>query len=263
VCWRCGEKGNIISYIKNFADKTFPEVLTILKEFQERYVGIEEQKIEIETPIKENLSIPKEFKRLSKDYCPQIVYDFLLNRGFDPINIVMNKELYYPEHLGKYKFRLVVPIVYNKKIVSFVGRDVTNQSINPYLMSGEKDSILSPKHTLYNYDSIAIGGKAILVEGIIDQWKLGGNSIASFGTQVSPQQIAKIKDLKLQKLFILFDNEDSAQESAYKLSKKLWFIDVEIIKLSFHKDPGELSIKEGQKLINEILKHEHRNKQNL
>ena len=63
-----------------------------------------------------------------------------------------------------------------------------------------------------------------------------------------------LKEKKLKKAFILFDNEPEAQKKAEKLGEALWFISyIEILYLKDKKDPGELGLNEAKDLMKSLI----------
>jgi len=258
-CWKCGWKGNIKVLVKRLEEMhtrrsvKWWEVDKVLQLFpaSENSETTHHPRIHSSPPIEVKLGQLEEIA--DGDWA----WDYLIKRGFpSPEEIITKYRLKKGTHLGYWKFRIVAPIIENGTIVSAVGRSViaNNKRVIPYKTLSEELSIINPKHCLYGVDFIE-RRKAVLVEGIIDQWKMGNGSVALLGVKFTPEQVAKILSLKLKKLVILFDSEPEAQEQAEKLSGKVknYIPEVEIVELSEVNDPGSISQAEAHKLLKELL----------
>ena len=53
---------------------------------------------------------------------------YLSDRGFDPDFLEQEYDLRGTGPVGSYKFRVIAPIIFRRKIVSFQGRDISNLS---------------------------------------------------------------------------------------------------------------------------------------
>lgn len=252
-CWMCGTTGKILKYLI-VREGSFLEAKKVLQEYS-NHTASELTNIvnKLEKRYAPRYKLPSEFKQLTKDYLPKEVSDFLNRRGFLPSSLLETHCLYYPAHLGNYKFRLIIPVYLRGHIVSFVGRDVTDESKKPYMMPNKEDVPIHPKDTLYGFDDLSPGDTVVIVEGVIDQWKLGKGSVATFGTSFTKSQIELLKSIKPNRVFIWFDSEEPAQKAALKLASKIWFSEVEVVELKDYKDPGELSVDNGKRLLKELI----------
>jgi len=111
---------------------------------------------------------------------------------------------------------------------------------------------LPVKSTLYGLDRAIPGNPVVIVEGVLDQWKLGNGSVATYGTAWTMEQVTLLRGLSPSKVYILYDSEDTAQESANQLAQHIWFTEVELLYLENKKDPGELSVKEAKDLMKDL-----------
>jgi hypothetical protein len=253
-CWRCGGH-SVGKLIQMLEDCSWQEALVIMEKYQS--YNRPTAKIQDYTPPQQ-MTMPKEFIKLSIHPSENLrpAYRFLYSRGinFNDHIIALDYEIYYsPGPLGDYKFRLGIPIYIRKQLVSFVTRDVTGKATKSYLACPDNKSVTPWKNTLYPYDNITFNNAIVLVEGPFDVWKLGQKSLCTFGTGWTFSQVALLHSLFPKKVFILFDSEEIAQESAKKLSKAIWFCDCEVVYLDDKKDPGELTCKEGKQLMKELV----------
>lgn len=165
---------------------------------------------------------------------------YLEDRNFDPDYLEEKYKLRGTDHLGKYKFRIIVPVLQNYKTVSFISRDVTNQQEMRYMACPKSMEIVEAKHTLYNIDNCFLD-YAIGVEGVFDVFRIGDNCFGTLGTSFTEWQIAQMR--KFKKVFFLYDSEDEAQMKAEKALFELnsFGIETEILTLNTGGDPAELS----------------------
>jgi len=189
------------------------------------------------------VSLPQECtKKFPKDHIA-----YLKNRGFNPREIIKKYKLQAVHTIGRYKFRIIIPIYMNKKLVSFTSRDITDEQALRYKGASQSECILNPKEVIYNYDTLSEGSDAILVEGPIDVWKLGDGTISILGITHTRRQIIAIKKKKIRNMFILFDRGKKEIVTAKKLARILAPLvkSVEVVTLNKAKDPGELKVEEA------------------
>ena len=154
---------------------------------------------------------------------------------------------------GKWKYRIIIPLIINGKIVSWTGRSILSPAkqkelnIPRYKNLSIEDSVIDPKSILYNLDNCKkeIG---VLTEGAFDVMRMGDDFFCSFGTELTQSQIGMIKD-RFKKVFIMFDNEKEAQEKARKFGLQISSIGVEVELVDAYgdfgkNDGGELNEKE-------------------
>ena len=101
-------------------------------------------------------------------------------------------------------------------------------------------AVIPIKSCLYNLDNIT-SPNIIVVEGIMDSWRIGDGSIATFGTSFTQEQLILIVRKEPKKIFIIFDPEPKALASAKEMAMVLATVckGVEIITLP-EIDPGEM-----------------------
>jgi DNA primase len=177
--------------------------------------------------------------------------DYLKSRGFVPEAIIQEYGLIITGPIGDYKFRIIIPIYQHGKLVSYQGRDYTGLSPIRYKACARENEIVHHKHLLYDADGVT-GDHVIVVEGIFDAWKMKKNTVCTFGTGFTQQQVNLLS--KWGKVSILYDGEPEAQKHAEKLGEQLSGLgtDVENIRLG-KEDPGALSMEEAGALSKEIL----------
>lgn len=186
-------------------------------------------------PLEATLDFPKKHLR------------YLQLRGFTPPSKYIKKYKLLATHpVGRYKFRIIIPIYMNRQLVSFTSRDITGKQIPPYLSASDKEGKMNIKSTIYNYDFLHPGTDAILVEGPLDAWKLGNGAVSSFGVKYTDRQIILLKKKEIRTLFIMFDNDPAGRGGARNFAKVMAPLvkRIEIITFDTINDPGDLSIDE-------------------
>lgn len=222
-CWRCGRK-DIAKIFKllniplfELKNKTHD---TIIEKYQKK------EKISFKLPGQELNAIGKKY---------------LFNRGFDPDLIQKKYKIKQGSHVDKdWKFRIIIPIIYNDQIISFTSRDYSNKQNLRYKSCSENMEIISHKSILYNIDNCQ-DNYIFVVEGIFDCWRLGDNCCSTFGLSYTKNQVNLLS--KYETIFIIFDNEKKAQEKAEKLGNELSGIGLKVFQITIaeqYKDLAEM-----------------------
>lgn len=178
---------------------------------------------------------------------PSIHAEYLHKRGFNPKQIRELFDIKFCYQIGKFKYRIIIPIYQNRRLVTYVGRDVTGLSKLPYMNLAERLSVLPAKECIYNLDNVS--KVAIITEGIFDSWRFGVHGVSPLGIQFTTMQTGLLAS-RLDKAFVFFDNEPQAQQKALELGEILAFqgVSVENIVHTDFNDPGEMT----QEIADEI-----------
>jgi DNA primase len=235
-CWICGEKCNSIKLVKEIDDCTWFEAKEIVEEFSQEIKPKQEKVIQHPDTLKYPAGI--------LDGIPKIHKRYLESRNFDAEMLAQKYDLKFIGAGGKWKFRMIIPVVVNGKVVTYTSRDVTGNAPMAYKHLTDSKSIIPIKHTLYNFDRIS-NNTAILVEGIMDCWRIGDGAVCSFGTQLTIQQKEILTTL--DKLYILFDNDaiNKANTLALNLLETIPYI--EVVELP-EGDPADLTNQEAKNI---------------
>ena len=186
---------------------------------------------------------------------------YLENRGFDIDYLRSKFHIRGGGLCGEWAYRILIPIYYNKELVSWVGRSILNKKqleelkIPRYKNLSIEQSVINSKTIFFNLDSCN-RDSVILVEGSFDVMRMGDNTICSLGTSVTPEQQLFLAS-KFKKVFIAFDNEPGAQNKAKHLGMNLSSVGmkVEVVNIceDFNKnDPGDLTAEEVIKIKTEL-----------
>lgn len=211
-CWRCGEAGTgmqLLQLLEGGASRI--EVNTIVMEFQ---LGVEREK---KIKKKSKFFLPPEAGSLSS-----IHRKYLKQRRYDPDYIVEKYRVLGTRNLGNDKFRLIIPIIVDGKVVNYTGRDISGKQESKYKNCPNDKAIILVKDCLYNIDNVK-AGTLVVVEGVFDVWRIGDGAVGTLGTEVTPAQtsllVQVIREKMIEKVAIIFDSEDNAQVKAVWLGE--------------------------------------------
>lgn len=230
-CYRCGFHSTM-EVIHTFLPVSWDKAKEIMKEYS-TYSSHQRTKERIKRATE--ITIPSNGP-LGYSYIR-----YLQRRNYNPYDIINKWDLVAGGPYGKQKHRIIAPITYNKTIVSYQGRDITEKSGIKYKACKMEEEIIHHKNILYGIDYAK--RSCILVEGITDVWRLGYGAVASFGASMMKSQIFLLAE-KFNKVFVMFDNgptDKIAQESAEKIAYDLASMDVETELCLINGDPGDLS----------------------
>ena len=227
-CFRCGERGNALKLVMAIEQCSSGKAFQIIKRFEDPSVVIDRPSKEVHADsVKLPIGVSKRFTDRHLTYMEK--------RNFDPEFLIRKYDLYAGDCVGEFKHRIVAPVYLNHKLITLVGRDITDLSDRRYKALAISKSISTVKGSLYNIDSV--GDSVIIVEGVFDCWRIGDSCVATFGTKVTHEQVLMLRGLR--RAFVLFDAD--AVRQAQKIASLVSSVvdSVEIITLS-EGDPAEL-----------------------
>jgi len=180
---------------------------------------------------------------------------YMHKRGFDPVYLERIWKCFATGHLGNHKFRICSPVWFDNQMVSYVGRDITDKNKAKYKPCPEELEVRKHKHCLYGEHVIPpVNESIVVVEGMTDAWRLGPGAVATLGTKFTPIQVELIAAHK--KSWIIFDDEDEAQEQAEKLAHEASLRPDHtsvVVLLDNSKDPGSLSLKDAESVMRQLV----------
>ena len=249
-CWKCGGH-NFKQALARTVNIPFNEVDTLI----EQYAG---RNSVLNTLNKKQAKVTK--LTLPTDTFTPAERKYLKERNFSPKLLHEKYKIVGGGITGSWKYRIIIPLVLNGKIVSWTARTILSKQqqqklkIPRYKNLSIEQSVVDPKSVLYNLDHCE-DKIAVLTEGAFDVIRMGDGFFCSFGTELTQSQISMIKQ-RFEKVFIMFDNEEEAQAKARKFGLQIASIGVEVELVDcygdFNKnDAGELNEKEVQ-----IIRHE-------
>jgi len=248
-CWKCGEHGTVIQLLQELEGCTKRQALGIVEQFQNINDVINNSKRKTQTEPR----TPSDFKfppSGATTNFPEAHLQYLRDRNFDPDLIIPKYQLMACHNLGKYSYRIIIPVIENEIIVNFTSRTIIKDKEPRYKMASiENDKpIIDLADLLYNFDTV--NSKGLILEGPTDVWNVGDGSTCTFGTALSKAQMLKLAQLDLAVL--VFDAE--AMEDAMRLEYQIKpFVDTEIVELDPGLDPAQLTADEVLDLKREFL----------
>lgn len=253
VCWRCG--GHSSFQVLRAILKPPADVKEIIKTY--RVSGHAGPSVHAEVRV-----VKSAFKYPSATTALQPQHKkYLINRNFDPDYIEQEwgvlgtgpiSTLSY--RIGKdkkvldYRNRLIIPIEWQGRVVSFQGRAITSRSKMKYLACPEEREVINLKTIIYGKTDWK---RCLVVEGVTDVWRLGFGAVSLFGIKYTLQQIRVLS--KFEEVFLMFDPESQAQVQAKKIQAALNFRGVKVELLNFlETDPGDMKQDDADHLMSEL-----------
>jgi len=258
-CWKCRTTGSLfdlLSAIRGISWKEYVQLISqqalwrskdAVGEIQRIFAGTEE-----ETPLSERQTynvLPEYTETITEDSLTRspLLQRFLSERDISLATLIASRVAV--GRAGDFCHRLVVPIYEENEMVGYQGRDLTGKANLKYLTPAGFNIM----DYLYNVDFVEPRSSIILVEGIIDAWRLGFGTVATFSTVVSAIQRSKLFKLKPTELVFAWDSD------AYGLAKKqaeYWapLVDkVKVIRFPDGHDPDSFGEEGTKALIREAL----------
>lgn len=249
-CWRCGWHPADIT-ISKLIGVSIMDARVVMRE----YGGISKH---IFKEVKEPLVRPKALKLPSAIGPLQEQHkQYLLRRGYEPDELAATWSLMGTGPFARlddlnYAHRILAPIFWQGKMVSFQCRDITGKAELKYLTCPKSREIVHHKHILYGspgrFEQWDI---CICVEGIFDVWRIGAYGVCTFGIKYTPEQLRLLA--RFEKVIVWFDQEKQAQEQASKLTGELRFRGVKTERIFTPSDPGDTSARETLRILRDIL----------
>lgn len=245
-CWRCsgGYPNAVLARLLNL---TIMDIKPLLKE----YSG-ENSDLPGHSEIREVLNRPTRIQ-IPGEPISRFHRKYIESRGFDPDFIVQKYGVRGTGPGGSwegvdFKLRLIIPI-YDAlgTLVNFQGRDITGKQELRY--KGPPVSMVPVHHKelLYGAHRASHLSTIGVVEGVMDQWRMGDGFVCTFGTSLTTKQIYLLS--KWDKIIFLFDPEEEAQSRAEGVARTLASLGkhVELVVQEGHdgRDPAEWTDQEA------------------
>jgi hypothetical protein len=234
--------------------------MTLNKIVKEGFNNIDKEK------KRENrLRMPDEFLPITRNkFCLRFV-NYLIGRGFrhNALDVSSKYGLKYALS-GEWKNRIVIPLYYHKKLVSWTGRSILAKSLLRYKTLtidrkiaekiGTNPALKSTTSFVFNYDDLmSTGGLALFVcEGPFDAIKLDYygekykfRATCLFTSSISKTQVADISSLFSNFEFIFIIGDKNAEFKAMKIKSDLSHLNSEVLFLPpYAEDPASLTPEE-------------------
>lgn len=248
VCWRCGWKAThkALALLIHVSEKE-------AKEIARKYGGKSHVKSTVTVKVGQ-----KKF-RLPPSTAPMNDRHkrYLTKRKFDPevIEKIWDVQGTGPISLMdgiSFSHRLVIPIYWENRIVSFQTRDITAKHSLRYITCPEQREIVKHKHIFYQAIPTKDSDACICVEGVTDAWRFGYGAIATFGIKYTKYQVREISK-RFKKVFVVFDDDPQAIKQSEKLTAELILRGVDAYSIKIQGDPGDMAQTDADALKKELL----------
>jgi len=234
-CWRCGARGTAIKLIMSLERIGFKSAIRKIEDQTKHRKDLTRN---IHAPVRERATgfnrivLPTESEADLLD----MHKEFLKFRQFDPDYIFHKYNLRcIGKNSLKWKFRLILPIMMNHKLIAWTSRDVTGQAAIPYKHAPIEECTVPVKESLYNVDTVK--DTAIVVEGPLDVWRIGDGAVCTFGTQYTREQLLMLSNLN--RVFVLFDYDARDLAKNFGSDLGLFVNQTEVLELE-HGDPDDM-----------------------
>jgi transposase-like protein len=243
-CWKCSGH-SLYDFIKNITGQNW---FLLQKQYAMTYIDKYPTAKTTETP--KELVLP-EYTGEMNDRARQ----YLIKRNYDPNKLIEQYSLQSTNHLGKYKFRIIIPVFFQGEMVSYTTRDYTNMAKLRYDSCPKDLELINHKDIVFGYDNVPTS-HVIVVEGPFDVFRMGENAVATFGIGFTMAQVNTLASF--EKVTIIYDKGKEEEKQANKLGGLLDGLGVEadIFALKDTKDPGSLPQNEADSLVREIIKEQ-------
>jgi len=239
-CWQCGWH-RLKDVVSELSETHRDSVWRLLQEYDRGWIRNSQK--EAKTVLSDRCVFPTGTGRLLKHHIR-----YLEKRGFseemlDPWGLKSTGPI------GPYKHRVIAPIRLDERLMSYQGRDVTGKANLKYKACEQTNEVIPHQQLIYGIDQVP-GTIVVVVEGIVDAWKLGPGAVAVFGIDWTEQQARLLMDY--EHVIILFDSEPEAQRRAKQLARRLYVPEIlnpQIAVLEKFVDPGALT----QSISNSIM----------
>jgi len=247
-CWQCAESASPPKLVKQILNCSWAKAYNVVREYSGRNTAVLSW-----TPTdRERSQRPVRLPALTGPLSGP-GKEYLISRGFNPGAVEAKYGIKETGPLGKYKFRLIIPIYFQKELVSFTSRDYTGRGEPKYKAQPIKEAMIPVKDCLYNIDSAK--DKLLIVEGPMDAWRMGDGAVALFGLHCSDAQQKilfqwwrhKPRSSRKKKVILLLDpgTRRAVDKLYYTLTS--FIRDIKIVELA-GQDPAELTEEEAMNL---------------
>lgn len=226
-CWKCNQTGTfdyLIAYITHQpVEDCTEEIASFGINFGEDVVDqifalLHPELPELESEDNnEKITLPKYFELVTHTTVFPLLDQYLQRRNIARETLM--------EHqcgvctVGECMNRLVIPVYLDGEVVSYQAADLTGRSDVKYRTAENEIN-----QFLYRWDRLdPNAGYLILVEGVLDAWRVGGNAVATFGTSLTTQQRTLIIQAQFPCVVVCWDGDAwiHAQKELEELSPYL------------------------------------------
>jgi hypothetical protein len=249
-CWLCDYSGNLRTLLKDYLGYV-PKI--------EKYVSTDDLKQSYDDSFFKKEEIVKErvidYTFLPKEY----VY---LGRPKDTLSMLGKKALKYVLDrmsindvvlhkigycgIGKYKWRIIVPLFEDDKVVYFIARDFMGGAYKKYDNPKKEEISIGKEEVVFNINGARMVNQAVICEGVFDAIRVGIDGVAILGTSISELQYIKL--LSLKRIYVMLDSD--AYDKAAKIASKFQRAGKQVYLIKLAKgDPDDYSRDEIRNML--------------
>lgn len=250
-CWRCGAHTLSDTLSATLGIGNGPARALIVK-YKGR--GVSTRTRAPERIVAATLKLPKPNAPLAGRY-----RRYVAERGFDPEQLEAEWGLRQTGPVSmmdgiSYSHRILIPIRWSGRLVSFQTRDITNTSDRKYLACPNARELIPHKTILYGDQAHwTTTDTMIVVEGVTDVWRLGHCAAATFGIEYRLEQMLQMVR-HAHRFFIVYDNEPHAQEQARRLAVQLRALAKQAVVVPPPgTDPGAMSQDDADHFVRQLI----------
>lgn len=248
VCWRCGWKAThkALALLIHVSEKE-------AKEIARKYGGKSHVKSTVTVRVgQKKFRLPPSTAPMNdrhkryltkRKFNPEVIEKIWDVQGTGPISLMDGIS---------FSHRLVIPIYWENRIVSFQTRDITAKHSLRYITCPEQREIVKHKHIFYQAIPTKDSDACICVEGVTDAWRFGYGAIATFGIKYTKYQVREISK-RFKKVFVVFDDDPQAIKQSEKLTAELILRGVDAYSIKIQGDPGDMAQTDADALKKELL----------
>ena len=253
-CWRCkGSHPSVV--IARAAHISVQAASDLIRKYTTGVASVKREEVKMANSI-----------TLPGSYMPLDIHrNYLEGRGFDVGELKFYHGIKFTGMMEKWEgmnwqFRVIIPVFDRRNnLVSFQGRDVTGKQ-DRYLFPPKEKQVRDCKTLLYGAELCGKKDALLVVEGVMDAWKLGAGAVCTFGSSVTQEQVLEMSHWR--RVFLAFDNEPAAIEHARDVAKQLSSLGTEafIVNTDFGldsegnvRDVGDLSFSEAREFMKDVL----------
>lgn len=234
-CWKCGTTGNILKLLAAITG-SFTEGLKLTEKiagktlYHKKDIQVDHDNVQVNFPR----GAVQGLQDAHKNYLKRV-------RHMNPDFLAETYNLYSTGSKAEMPNRIIVPVVYRYRLLTYTTISVEEKPTVRYWHCPNEKSVVFIKHFLYNMGTVK--QRAFVVEGIFDTWRMGNETVCTFGVKPTEQQVRLLS--QIQNVFIVFDGDVPGYTGARNLAEKLSaFTNVQIVELPAGCDPDTLSRKD-------------------
>ena len=253
-CWRCkGSHPSVV--IARSAHISVQAASDLIRKYTTGVASVKREEVKMANSI-----------TLPGSYTPLDIHrNYLESRGFDVGELKFYHGIKFTGMMEKWEgmnwqFRVIIPVFDRRNnLVSFQGRDVTGKQ-DRYLFPPKEKQVRDCKTLLYGAELCGKKDDLLVVEGVMDAWKLGSGAVCTFGSSVTQEQVLEMSHWR--RVFLAFDNEPAAVQHARDVAKQLSSLGTEafLVNTDFGldsqgnvRDVGDLSVSEAREFMKDVL----------